>query len=59
MLFYGHEDRCVGAELMERARLDFAGETEVVAVANAGHFPHPEASEVVAPRVVEWLSRQP
>jgi pimeloyl-ACP methyl ester carboxylesterase len=57
LLIYGREDGCLGPEVMERARTDFAGESEFLPVANAGHFAHRESPRLVAERALEWWRR--
>lgn len=57
MLIYGSNDGCLGPELMERARTQFAGEHEALAVVGAGHFMHREQPDLVANRALEFLNR--
>jgi pimeloyl-ACP methyl ester carboxylesterase len=57
LLVYGRLDGCLGPEVMERSRPDFAGESELLPVADAGHFVHREAPELVAERTLDWWRR--
>lgn len=56
----GQNDGCVSAEIFEAAMSPDAFPCGVVryTVADAGHFPHAERSEVVNDQLLNWLARQ-
>ena len=55
LFIHGAKDGCVGVELVDGMEALFPRGLEVEIVANAGHFVHQEAPELVNRRVLEFL----
>lgn len=57
LYYHGTNDGCLGPEAITDSVLAYLGPgSEILWVADAGHFAHVERPAVVNPRIVEWLT---
>ena len=56
LYLHGHDDDCIGREVVEDARAEVGSNVTIEVVDGAGHFLHVERPDVVNARILEFLS---